>query len=200
MLTKFHLLISTLRKRKTTFSSYSKSLIELCQIILPGLILEFGPGLSTKIFLKYTNSHIISVEQNITWYRNYKNAFPRDRVRIEFLPNGLSGTVTESLLKDYSLIFIDGGNRLEALEFGYKQISSRGAVFLHDAHREEYESGIRRYPYIFFPERHSCILTKDQSIYSTIRQRIKIDYSCSCQYCSSPSREAYFGQFSEKLL
>ena len=199
MLAKFHLLISTLKKRKTTFSSYSKSLIELCKILSPDSILEFGPGLSTKIFIKHTDSSIISIEQNGIWYQKYNNAFPEDRVRLLFLPNGLRSNVKEDLTNKFSLIFIDGGDRLDALEFGYKQISSRGAVFLHDAHREEYESGIRRYPYIFFPERHSCILTKDQPTYSTIRQRIKIDYSCSCQYCSSLSREAYFGQFSEKL-
>jgi len=163
------------------------------------MILEFGPGLSTNIFIKHTNSYIISIEQNESWYRKYKNAFPKERVKLLYIPDGLESNAVEKLLHDYTLIFIDGSDRLKALAFGYNQLSEDGVVYLHDAHREEYESGIRRYPYIFFPERHSCILTKDQDIYSTIRQRIPIDYSCSCQYCSSPSRRTYFEQFSEKL-
>jgi len=199
VLSRFFLLLSTLKKKNSSFSSYTKPLIELCKIISPGLILEYGPGLSTNIFIKHTKSAIISVEENFTWHRKYQNAFPEDRVRLLFLPNGFSGNNTESILNDYSLIFIDGGNRLEALEFGYSQMSEKGAVYLHDAHREDYEIGIRRYPYIYFPERHSCILSKDQEIYSIIKQRIPIDYSCSCRYCSSPSRRAYFEQFSEKL-
>lgn len=163
------------------------------------MILEFGPGLSTNIFIKHTKSTIVSVEENLTWYRKYKNAYPEDRVRLLFLPNGLRGKNNEILFDTFSLIFIDAGNRLEALGFGYNQLSEKGAVFLHDAHREEYEIGIRSHPYIFFPERHSCIMSKDPEIYTIIKQRIPIDYSCICQYCSSPLRRAYFEQFSEKL-
>jgi hypothetical protein len=199
VLSRFFLLLSSLRKKNTSFSSYAKPLIELCKTISPGMILEFGPGLSTKIFIKHTNSFIISIEQNESWYRKYKNAFPKDRVKLLLLPNGVESNAVENLLHDYTLIFIDGGDRLKALAFGYNQLSKDGVAYLHDAHREEYETGIRRYPYIFFPERHSCILSRDQETYSTIRQRIPINYSCSCQYCSSPSRRTYFEQFSEKL-
>ncbi len=199
MYSRLSLLISSIKKKNSTFVSYKKPLSELCGIIFPESILEFGPGLSTEIFIQHTNASIISIELNEKWYRKYKNAFPKNRVRILFLLEGLHSLPEEPLFQGYSLIFIDGGNRIEALEYGYEALSDKGVVYLHDAHREEYEIGIRRYPYIFFPERHSCILSKDQEINNIIKRRIYPDYSCSCQYCSSPARRAYFECYSEKL-
>lgn len=199
MYSRLSLLISSIKKKNSTFVSYKKPLIELCRITSPESILEFGPGLSTEIFIQHTNALIISIEQNEKWYQKYKNAYPKDRVRILFLLEGLRSFKEEPIFQSYSLIFIDGGNRLEALEYGYDFLSDKGVVYLHDAHREEYEIGIRRYPYIFFPERHSCILSKDQEINTIIKQRIPLDYSCSCQYCSSPARRAYFDGYAEKL-
>jgi hypothetical protein len=100
---------------------------------------------------------------------------------------------------DYSFVFIDGGDRVSELTYMYDKLPLGGIIYLLDAHREDYEKGIRLYPYIFFPERHSAILSKDRSIYEHIRKNLPIDYSCKCPYCSSSTRRAYFNQFSEKV-
>jgi hypothetical protein len=93
-----------------------------------------------------------------------------------------------------SLFFIDGGDHMDVFRLAYKIMPESGLAILHDAHREDYEIGIRLFPHIFFPERHSCISTKSHWVHECILQEINPDYSCNCRYCSSPERQAYFQQ------
>ena len=97
--------------------------------------------------------------------------------------------------QNFSLVFVDGGDRVAALKQAYDLINDDGLVFLHDAHREDYEGGIRLYPFIYFVERHSCLLFKSKALYDKVKAVVPADYSCHCQYCSSDARRAYFAQF-----
>lgn len=186
-------------KESTTFLSFNKPLIQLCKIINPQQILEFGPGYSTQLFLNNTHAKIISIEENYRWYLQYKITILNPRVRMIHKPMGWDLQDLIFITDDYSFVFIDGGDRVSELTYMYDKLPLGGIIYLHDAHREDYEKGIRLYPYIFFPERHSAILSKDRSIYEHIRKNLPIDYSCKCPYCSSYTRRAYFNQFSEKV-
>ena len=53
-------------KDDTTFLSFAKPLKQLCKIIYPKQILEFGPGYSTHIFLENTLAIIISIIKMIS--------------------------------------------------------------------------------------------------------------------------------------
>jgi hypothetical protein len=39
------------------------------------------------------------------------------------------------------------------------------------------------------------LLFKSQTLCDRIKQSVPSDYSCQCQYCSSPQRRRYFAQF-----
>lgn len=96
---------------------------------------------------------------------------------------------------EFDFVFVDGGDRVKELKFCKQILSLTGVVFLHDAHREDYFDGIIAYPYIYFIERHSCLLLENKKIYNTLKEKIIPDYSCKCKYCSTEERRAYFSQF-----
>ncbi|PID87015.1 MAG: hypothetical protein CSB13_01480 [Chloroflexi bacterium] len=183
-------------KRGTTFVSFVTPLTEICKHIPLDTIIEFGPGHSTQIFLQHApNTKILSFETDIKWYNTYKDKFDPDQVNVIYKKPGWDLKEIYAYGENFSLIFVDGGDRLSALEVAYDLIGDVGLVFLHDAHREEYEPGIHKYPYVYCPERHSCILTRNKALLETLKTAVPPDYSCNCQYCSSPERRAYFSQY-----
>jgi hypothetical protein len=171
--------------------------MQLCSLENFDYILEFGPGYSTNIFLKYTNASILSIEEDLIWYKHYVNQYDNCRVRFFYQFDQWEVRENDKYSPFYSLVFIDGGNRLKALVYASNHLAPDGIVFLHDAHREEYFEGIRIYPYIYFPERHSCLLFKSLEKFNYIKKYLPYDYSCNCNYCSTDSRREYFRQFAE---
>lgn len=180
------------------FISFAASLKRLCTILQPKLILEFGPGYSTNLFLKFTQANVLSIETDSNWYNNYRYMFDTDRLQLIHKQSGWNLKEIPLQTYDFSLIFVDGGDRVAELKYSYNLIDNDGVVFLHDAHRDDYEEGIKQYPFIYFPEKHSCILVKSQSLIQKIKKNIPYDYSCTCIYCSSESRQKYLSQFIEK--
>lgn len=182
-------------KEGTTFVSFRAPLIRLCQAILLETILEFGPGHSTQIFLEHTTARIFSFETDLKWYNEYKAQHDPERVQVIYRPPGWDLNEIYQYGQNFSLVFVDGGDRVAELKFAYHLVAENGIVFLHDAHREDYEEGIRCYPFIYFPERHSCILSRNRHLYERIKATVPSDYSCNCRYCSSEARRRYFNQF-----
>ncbi len=191
-------LIERTNKENTTFLSFLDPLKQLCIIQKPDSILEFGPGYSTRIFLDYTKANIESIEENFRWFLQYKLTYNNIRLKIIYKQPQEDLSVLPPISTNSPLVFIDGSDRLAVLKWVFNILPEGGSVYLHDAHREDYEPGVRLYPFIFFPERHSAILSKQEYLYDQIRANIKVDYSCSCQYCSAPARRAYFNQFVKK--
>jgi hypothetical protein len=183
------------RKQGTTFVSYQPSLVQLCQNFPLEQIVEFGPGISTRLFLEHSLAHIWSYETNLDWYRRYERAFDPERVVVVYC--GPEWTIEQIgwQVPQVSLAFIDGGDRLQALNYFAATLPRNGIAFLHDAHREDYEPGLRAFPYHYFTERHSCLLFKDPELWQSARAVVQPDYSCHCQYCSTPERRAYFNQY-----
>ena len=184
-------------REKNTFASFANALKQVCLLTNPQNILEFGPGFSTNLFLKYTKAKIISFETNPHWYNKYSSFFPTSRTTIVFKEPNWDLSEIKEYGDTFSLVMIDGGNRVDELIYSFDLIDENGLVFLHDAHREDYEPGIRRYPYIYLPERHSCILFKSKQLRDRIKENIPPDYSCNCQYCSSDARREYFNKLLE---
>jgi len=183
-------------KRGTTFVSFVTPLTEICKNIPLDTIIEFGPGHSTQVFLQHApNAKIFSFETDKKWYDTYKNKFDPAQIQVIYKEPGWNLEEMHAFGENYSLIFVDGGDRLSALAVAYDLIGDDGIVFLHDAHREEYEPGIYHYPFVYCPERHSCIMTKNQALMEAIKTAVPSNYSCNCQYCSSPERRDYFSQY-----
>lgn len=184
-----------IKNNKSTFSSFENFIPELMEILHPIHILEFGPGISTKEFLKYSSADILSFETDPKWFKKYKDEIKTPRFKLMYKESNwdLDDIKKEDL--EFDFVFVDGGDRVKELQFCKQILSSRGVVFLHDAHREDYFEGIIAYKYIFFIERHSSLLLENEKIYNGLKERITPDYSCSCKYCSTEERRAYFSQF-----
>lgn len=188
--------ISRLRGASSkTFASFKPFLAEVCREFDPKRVLEFGVGTSTAIILKNSKAQIISIEESKEWYEEYRSKFSSGRVELYCKEPGWDLCELNVLGRAYDLIFIDGGNRLAELKHCFDLLGPDGIVFLHDAHREEYESGIRAYPQIFFPERHSCLMCKSPDIMARLKIIITPDMSCRCRYCNTESRNRYLARF-----
>lgn len=184
-------------KSGTTFVSFELPLTQLCQAIPLKTIVEFGPGRSTRVFLEHTTASILSFETDLTWYNRYKKLYDSERVQVIYKAPGWGLAEIYECGRDFSMVFVDAGDRVAELKFAYHIIAENGIVFLHDAHREEYEEGIRCYPFVYFPERHSAILSKARQMHERIKAAVPSDYSCDCRYCSSETRRRYLSQFLE---
>lgn len=178
-----------------SFISFRPWLTLLCRHVRPRRVLEFGPGWSTRIMLKHTDSQIVSIEESPKWYQKYRREFDPTRVDLHYKPPGWSLDELQTLGPPFDVIFVDGGRRAQQLAFGAKLLSERGVACLHDAHREEYEPGIRAYAHVYFVERHGCILTNNADVMAEIRTVIAPDWSCRCKYCGTPARRAYLARF-----
>lgn len=177
--------------------SFKPHLKTICVHFQPKEVLEFGPGNSTAIILKYSAAHIISIEESKKWYREYRSKFSTDRVDVHYKSQGWDLHELSGLGGPYDLIFVDAGNRPAELKYCVDLLTQDGVVFLHDAHREEYEPGIRAYPQIFFPERHSCLMCKSSDAMAQLKTIITPDMSCRCRYCNTEKRNRYLAQFTK---
>jgi predicted O-methyltransferase YrrM len=198
MLKKIFRKIKRLRGSKSeTFASFKPFLSAVCDEIKPLRVLEFGVGTSTAVIKEHSQAHIISIEESKEWYEEYLSKFSDKRVELYHKAAGWSLDELKEYGGEYDLIFVDGGDRLEELKYCVNLLAPNGVVYLHDAHREVYEAGVRAYPEIFFPERHSCVMCKSAEVMARLKKVVVEDYSCRCKYCGTDERRKYFAQFVE---
>lgn len=181
-----------------TFVSFRPVLATVCRVCPPRRVLEFGPGNSTRVILKHSMAYIVSIEESEQWYLRYRSKFPKRRVEVHHKKPGWDLQELNELGGPYDLIFVDGGDRAAELKHCVDLLAPDGVVFLHDAHREEYEPGIRAYPHVFFPERHSCLLCTSPHTLARLKANITPDLSCCCRYCGTEERRRYLAQFTSE--
>lgn len=174
-----------------SFVSFAEPLKVLCREFQFKKVLEFGPGTSTKIVLENTDATILSIEAKPQWYEKYASTNSNPRVDLRLLSD-FSMLCDEIKETDFNLIFVDGGDRVDALHFARTRIAEGGIVYIHDAHREDYESGILAYPYHYFCERHSSLLFADASLYQKLVTILPCDEVTHSKYSISPERQSYF--------
>ncbi len=179
------------------FIAHPSFLEIICEHFRPETVLEFGPGNSTSVILEKSQARIVSIEESKKWYRKYRSKFPQECFQLYYKESGWDLSELDNLGGPYDLIFVDGGDRTNELKYCFNLLAPNGIVFLHDAHRQEYEPGIRSYPHIFFPERHSCIVCKSSDVMKKLKQIITQDMNCRCQYCDTEIRNRYLAQFVE---
>ena len=179
----------------SSFVSFMPYLQKVCEHFGPKRVLEFGPGKSTRIFLAHSEATIVSIENSREWYDKYKAEFTDQRVRLIHKPPGWDLEELREIGGQFDCILVDGGDRTAELKFCVPFLADEGIVYLHDAHREEYEPGIRSYPHIFFPERHSCVMCKSPAVLAELKKVLVPDYTCRCKYCNTEVRNRYLAAF-----
>lgn len=187
-----------LSRRGTTFQSFVTPLTRLCEARPPKRVLEFGPGTSTRVILEHSAATIVSIEESREWYERYAAEFPPERVRVLHKTPPWDLAELDALGGPFDLIFVDGGDRVAEMKHSPRLLAAGGLVYLHDAHRDNYEPGIRTYPHVYFPDRHSCILTQDEDVWRRVRELLPQDWSCRCRYCDTPERQTYLAQFHDE--
>lgn len=178
-----------------SFISFRPWLTALYRHVQPRRVLEFGPGWSTRIALRHSAAHIVSIEESRRWYEKYRREFDPARVQLLHREPGWDLAELTQFGPPFDLVFVDGGRRTEELIRAASLLSPRGVAALHDAHREDYEPGIRAYAAVYFPERHGCVLTHDAARLHELRGVLPSDWSCHCKFCGTPARQAYFARF-----
>ena len=195
-------LLRTIRRLRgasgKTFVSFEPYLEEICRHFQPRKVLEFGPGKSTQILIVHGAADIVSIEESREWYEKYRRQFEPHGVRVIHKPSGWDLIELREFDGPFDLVFVDGGDRTAELQACASRVAEDGIVFLHDAHREEYEPGIRAYPFVFFPERHSCVMCRRSDVLERLQRVLPPDYGCRCKYCGTEERRRYLAKFIDR--
>jgi len=133
-------------------TSFAPLLERWCNKIKPKRILEWGPGISTKLMnVTCPNTEIISIEHQKKYYDEWKKKLSPTidlRLREEPEETEMETYVNPDVEGKFDLIFVDGRNRVMCLKVAKTLVSKDGVVILHDAERTEYDEGIKLFDII----------------------------------------------------
>jgi len=143
-------------------------------------VLEWGSGNSTIYYSKFLSSvkrnfQWLAIESNRTWYerairqirknqlaervqvRLYEFPDPRQAWQENRIHEALSSKEVQKYIyspKDddlqFDVIIVDGRLRRRCLLASLDILAPQGIVFLHDAHRTQYQSALESYPHVRF--------------------------------------------------
>lgn len=142
-------------KQKTTWT-FKLILKRFVKEYKPEKIIEWGPGISTKIMVKsLDNPEIHSFEHNKEWYNRWKKDKDFESVHVYYTPLGES-YISEPLKMFssgyFDFAFIDGRERVRCMEVAKILLKDGGFVMLHDAQRARYKDGINLFKPVGFLE------------------------------------------------
>ena len=108
-------------------------------------ILEFGSGNSTLYWSKRVK-HVDSIEHDPVWFKKVKSLYLPQNVNINLKNTGENGNysnLSKTLKKTrFSMILVDGVERVNCLKNNYTLLEDNGVMVLDDSERDEYLSGI----------------------------------------------------------
>lgn len=165
-------------------ASYYKMLLASIEVLNPKLVLEWGPGYSTKMLLANTEPEctICTWENDPKWYAKYYEEFkeePRVKLYLEKIvdePRILSSYVLRParILGEgqVDLVFVDGAAKYRGDCFyaAHFLVRKNGAVILHDYSNAVYGRNKRIFQYYFEePELDTGVYSKDPVIIEQIK-------------------------------
>jgi len=106
-------------------------------------IFEYGSGNSTLYFAEKVN-HVISVEHDKKWVENFLEKIPIN-VQLNHCVLQYGGDYCKTIVSTkskYSIIIVDGRDRVNCILNSTSSLSKDGVLILDDSEREEYENGI----------------------------------------------------------
>jgi hypothetical protein len=184
-------------KRRNAFSSFRAYLPELVRYTRPERVLEFGPGSSSRIILDNSAAQVLSFETHAGYFEKARKEFASERFDVRYTPAPTD--LSELAGRSFDLVFVDGGDRVANLLGAHELLGEQGVAVLHDAHREDYLPGVRRYEYGYFIENHSLLLFKNRARFLEIRGRFPAVDRCHCKYCGTAPRIQYRQQLAREL-
>jgi hypothetical protein len=104
-------------------------------------VFEYGAGNSTLWFAKRVKE-VVSVESDERWFSMiFDNIPPNVRLIFRNLNNGYVDEIEHHGLFD--IIVIDGGKRVECMEFAWKALKSEGIIVWDNSDRDDFLAGIK---------------------------------------------------------
>ena len=103
---------------------------------------EYGSGYSTLYFQKLVKS-IKSVEYNKDWFDKISKIV-ENNVEIIFCNLDTNGNYAKSILASnakFDIIIIDGGDRMNCIEYSVNALNESGIILLDDSQRPSYKTG-----------------------------------------------------------
>jgi FkbM family methyltransferase len=133
------------------FHSYFKYYKEILDNYKPSHILEWGPGLNTKMAIE-RNINVDSIEFNHKYVSNINsNLLHSDLIDINS-PNFINIPDRNK----YDLFFVDSRRRNECLQACF-EYDFECIVCLHDAQRERYHNVLKQFKYVIFLNKGFCV-------------------------------------------
>ncbi len=135
------------------------------QAVKPDWVVEWGPGLQTKIALRQ-GAQVIATEHDPEWIKREGDQLFQLR-----LPESSSHYITwgpklAALTESGAdLFFVDGRKRISCVKHIAKNYSDSGeVVFLHDAQRERYHKALKMFDYVHFVAYGCAVASNDPAI------------------------------------
>ena len=106
-------------------------------------IFEFGSGNSTLYYAEKVN-HVISVEHDKNWFEKLLENIPENvqLIHCELQYGGDYCKTIVSTDSKYSMIIVDGRDRVNCILNSTSSLSQDGVLILDDSEREEYQNGV----------------------------------------------------------
>lgn len=145
------------------------------ELVKPKLILEYGPGISTKTMLGFPFDTLLTIEHHYLWYSKAETEFAGNpKVTVLYFPDkeryvGFAKDVGTK----FDLIFVDGycDWRVDCMLNAVGILSEKGVLILHDSGRKKYDAG--RVPYELIEEKDGT---------AVFRVKIQVDLNpCACR-------------------
>ena len=106
-------------------------------------IFEYGSGNSTFLYAEKVN-RVISVEHDKKWHEKLKENIP-ENVKLIHCELKYGGDYSKSVVstdRKFSIIIVDGRDRVNCILNSTSSISQDGVLILDDSEREEYQNGV----------------------------------------------------------
>ena len=106
------------------------------------IVFEYGSGNSTLYFSNYVEK-VVAIEHDLDWF-NKINSRISDNIELIYKvlrPGGEYSKTVNTLGQDFSIIIIDGRDRVNCIYESVLALDPSGVIILDDSEREDYQEG-----------------------------------------------------------
>lgn len=128
------------------FNSFKFLLLKYLAKLNPKMILEWGPGESTRIMMdSCPEANIYTIENDKGYHKIYTIRFSaHSNVFVKYAEAPKYWEMPLGWNKKFDLIFVDGfcDYRVNCLKTASQLVTDEGVVLLHDSERAKYDEGV----------------------------------------------------------
>ena len=143
-------------------TSFIPLLRKYMALVKPNMVLEYGPGISTKTMLEFPFATLLTIEHHYLFYAKAEAEFAGNpNVTVLYLPDKERYcNFAKDVGTKFDLIFVDGycDWRVDCMLNSVDILSEKGVLILHDSGRPKYNAG--RLPFELIEEKDGTAVFK----------------------------------------